>query len=275
MRIEIRHGWLSGCHGIARCSDGLWFAGVRGDLDDPETEPSHWLNTYVQEPTDSEEIDNEENDPWSWKLSPLLHNDKIVCFSIEYLPSDKLWVRAALPQVFRFVPLHVSEERDDLLNVAFVAVVPIEPQFSAGYLFACTDSFATTGLVFSRQGPNETLRSRIAQAFWKLLLDQSADQLTSFSADRIHDEEVAAFSADRIQNGISIEYVEEFVVGFSGGEFYVEAAVDPHEDVTWRPDQNCRGASKPLPFSRGNWLESHAIDRDRPCRRLRSRRFDS
>ena len=88
---------------------------------------------------------------------------------------DAAWVRARLPQVFRFTPEFADVEKT-LIYVGFVAV----PQgYETGFPFICSDYYGRTGLLFSPSGPDLATRARIAAAFWSLLL-QSPEDVSNF-----------------------------------------------------------------------------------------------
>jgi hypothetical protein len=47
MPIVTRYGWLLDVIGAIRKADGIWFAPVYGDLDDPEKDPTHSLQAHT------------------------------------------------------------------------------------------------------------------------------------------------------------------------------------------------------------------------------------
>jgi len=198
MRIETRHGWLLGVVGDVRCSGGVWFAPVCGDVEDPEERTSHHLCEYAE-------------------VSSNVHTD-----GFDLGDADGLWVRAALPSVFGYAPLHVDDGRYFLLDAAFVAVLPEGEGCWVAYPFACTDVRHATGLVFSRRGPDADLRDRIAAAFWGLLVAESSDRLSPFTAPNVGFE-----INDADVDGV---FRTELVVGYSRGAFFAEGAFDPNSD---------------------------------------------
>ena len=191
MRIVTRHGWLLGVVGVARCSDGIWLAPVRGDIDHPEENPTHQLHDHAR--------------------------IRFHCEGFELGDADGAWVRAAIPTVFGYSPLHVSDGRWFLLDAAFVAVLPVGEECWEAYPFAVTDSCQATGLVFSRLGPSPALRDRIARAFWGLLLAEGGERLSPFTAP-----------------GVGFDtgdgYDTELVVGYSHGEFFAEDMREPEDE---------------------------------------------
>jgi hypothetical protein len=183
MDIVTRHGWLLNVFGVPRYFDGIWFAPVCGEVDEAEAIPIHLLQEYE---------------------TIIVH-----CEGFQLGDADGVWVRAAIPSVFGYAPLHVSDGRWFLLNTAFVAVLPETEKCLAAYPFACTDDCQSTGLVFSRLGPPSNVRERIARAFWCLLLAGGAQQLSEFKAPRVG-----------FDTGDG--YDSELLVGYSRGEFYAE-----------------------------------------------------
>jgi hypothetical protein len=192
-----RHGWLLDVVGAARCFEGIWFAPVCGEVDDPEEMPTHWLQDHAQV--------------------------QFPCEGFELGDSDGIWVRAALTGVFGYSPLRVSDGRSFLLDAAFAAVLAEGQASWVAYPFACTDLCGRTGLVFSRQGPGTEVRDRVAQAFWGLLLAECTNTLSEFSAPGV------AFDTG---DG----YDTELILGYSRGEFYAEDMRDNENDVFGKYD---------------------------------------
>jgi hypothetical protein len=94
---------------------------------------------------------------------------------------DVAWVRARLPRVFGFTP-DLSEVEKSLLYVGFVAIAE---RSSVGWPFICTDYYGRTGLMFSPEGPDQSTQTKIAAAYWSLLL-QTPDDLEDFEATVYH-----------------------------------------------------------------------------------------
>jgi hypothetical protein len=94
---------------------------------------------------------------------------------------DAAWVRARIPRVFGFTP-ELSEVEKSLLDIGFIAV---EAESSVGIPFELTDYYGKTGLMFSPEGPDQILQTKIAKAFWSLLL-QSPDNLDDFESTVFH-----------------------------------------------------------------------------------------
>jgi hypothetical protein len=81
---------------------------------------------------------------------------------------DVAWVRARLSVVFGFTP-EPSEMEKTFLQQAFVAV----PEGSdEGIAFECSDYYGKTSLTFSQAEADEALKTRVADAFWRLLLSE-------------------------------------------------------------------------------------------------------
>ena len=191
MRIVTQHGWLLSIIGGARHFEGIWFAPVQGEVEDAEENPTHLLRDHSR-----------------------IH---FHCEGFELGDADGLWVRAAIPSVFGYAPLHVSDGRWFLLDAAFVAVLPEGEEFWAAYPFVCTDICQATGLVFSRLGPPSGVKDRISRAFWGLLLAEGAGRLSAFTAP-----------------GVGFDtgdgYDTELVVGYSRGQFFAEDMRDSESD---------------------------------------------
>jgi hypothetical protein len=196
MPLVTRYGWLLGVVGEARCFDGVWFAPVCGAVEDPEDRPSHYLCDYAHVGSDSEGFDLD--------------------------GGDGVWVRAAIPGVFGYSPLHVDDGRPFLLDAAFVAVLPEGEGCWAAYPFACTDESRKTGLVFSRRVSEADLRDRIARAFWGLLVAEGAGRLSPFTASGVLFLEYN-WDGDAMLGTL-------LVVGYSGGRFFAEELIDPGEE---------------------------------------------
>lgn len=190
MRIETRYGRLFGVVGIVRCFDGIWFAPVRGEVEDPEEFPTH----------------------------PLRDHATVCLENVEFQlgDADGVWVRAAIPAAFGYAPLHVSDGRHFLLDAAFAAVLRESGSCWTAYPFACTDAFQATGLVFSRHGPDVSVRDRIARAFWGLVCEGA--------------EEPSPFTAAGVGFDTGDGYDTELVVGYSRGEFFAEDMHDAEDE---------------------------------------------
>ena len=81
---------------------------------------------------------------------------------------DVAWVRARLPVVFGFTPEPSEVEKTFLLE-GFVAV---EDGSDVGVAFECSDYYGATSLTFSDAEADEDLKSRLAEAFWNILLSE-------------------------------------------------------------------------------------------------------
>jgi hypothetical protein len=95
---------------------------------------------------------------------------------------DVAWVRARLSVVFGFTP-EPSEMEKTFLQQAFVAV----PEGSdEGIAFECSDYYGKTSLTFSQAEADEALKTRVADAFWRLLLSEP-EALAEFTGRSYHD----------------------------------------------------------------------------------------
>jgi len=95
---------------------------------------------------------------------------------------DVAWVRARLPVVFGLTP-EPSEIEKTFLHQGFV-VVPDESD--EGIALECSDYYGKTSLVFSHAERDESLKTRVANAFWSLLLSEP-DALADFAGRIYHD----------------------------------------------------------------------------------------
>ena len=94
---------------------------------------------------------------------------------------DAAWVRARIPSLFGFTPGKAEDEKA-LIYTGFAAVAD---EGAVCYPFVCTDHYGTSALMFSDDGPEESVKRSIAGAFWgALLLD--ADDLTDFEERVYH-----------------------------------------------------------------------------------------
>ena len=120
---------------------------------------------------------------------------------------DVAWVRARLPIAFGCTP-EASEVEKSYLRQGFVAV----PEgASEGVAFHCSDYYGQSSLTFSEHEHDEPLKSRVADAFWRILLSEP-DALADFSA-----------RFDHIGAGVSLTY------GCERGEPY---CVETDDDET-------------------------------------------
>jgi hypothetical protein len=158
-------------------------------IDDPEEVPSHPLHEYTR-------LD------FSWAGDFDMGDQK-----------EGAWVRAVIPNVFGYAPLHVADGRWFLLDAAFVAVLLDDGGRGVAYPFVCTD----LGLVFSHAGPEPPMQDRIAEAFWRLLLTEAENRLSEFVAERV------AFDTG---DG----YDTELEIGYSRGQFYAYDLRQPGEE---------------------------------------------
>jgi hypothetical protein len=188
MNLLVRYGSLLRVVGRPRSADGIWFAPGRVWIEDPMEYPQHSLQEY-----------NPMRLEWAGDF--------------DLGDTDAAWVRAALPGVFEYAPLHVADGRDFLLDAGFVAVFLDNSGCGLAYPFACTDAGQGTGLVFSNAGPDTGLRKRIAQAFWGLLQAEAKDHLSAFVAERV------AFDTG---DG----YDTELEIGYARGQFYAVDLLD-------------------------------------------------
>lgn len=94
---------------------------------------------------------------------------------------DVAWVRARIPSVFGFEPDAAGVEKA-LLYAGFVAVTEDR---SAAYPFVCVDRYGRSALMFSDEGPEDSITQAIAAAFWETLLE-SPEELTDFEERVYH-----------------------------------------------------------------------------------------
>ena len=134
------------------------------------------------------------DEPSRWPEYPLSELDsEIPTVSSLYWGDfgDVAWVRAKIPLVFGYTPIHDAEEcRLTLLDEGFLAVFPFANKPAKAFPFACTDDIADnlTGLIFSQRGPPRKTKAAIAKAFWSALLSGPRDELADFTATIVTDE---------------------------------------------------------------------------------------
>ncbi len=181
MSLVIHHGRLFAVVGQPRCWEGTWFVPACGEIEAPAANSSHPLADHAAI-----------SFPWEGD------------FELE--DTDSVWVRAALSGLFHYAPLHVGDGRNFLLDALFFAVLLDAGEGGEAYPFACTDDGLSTGLVFSRLGPNAQVQERIAAAFWGLLLAEGPEHLAGFSACGIR------FEAEDFETDVE--------AGYAHGRFY-------------------------------------------------------
>jgi hypothetical protein len=94
---------------------------------------------------------------------------------------DAAWVRARIPSLFGYEPEAADVEKA-LLFAGFVAVTEDR---AAAYPFVCIDHYGKSALMFSDEGPEDSIKQAIATAFWTTLLDVPED-LTDFEERVYH-----------------------------------------------------------------------------------------
>jgi hypothetical protein len=145
--IWVQFGTLQNVFGKPATHDGFTFVPAAIKLDGSSFSADFYLRNSAGEP------------PPAILAHPIEH---------QY---DAAWVRARLPRVFGFTP-ELSEVEKSLLNVGFVVVVT---GCAVGFPFICTDYYGGTGLMFSPHGPDQDTQTKIAGAFWSLLLQTPHD----------------------------------------------------------------------------------------------------
>jgi hypothetical protein len=96
--------------------------------------------------------------------------------------ADAAFVRARIPCVFGYTPTYDEEQEKSLLSEGFVAVLP---DGKTAIPFECTDYYGRSSLMFSGDGPEESVRSQIADAFWELMASEP-NALEDFGQDVFH-----------------------------------------------------------------------------------------
>jgi hypothetical protein len=94
---------------------------------------------------------------------------------------DVAWVRARLPMAFGCRPEPAQVEKTFLLQ-GFVAV---PDGVNEGVAFECLDYYGKTSLTFSEAERDDDLKTRVANAFWDILLAEP-DELEDFWAEFYH-----------------------------------------------------------------------------------------
>ena len=155
--LEIRHGSLLRFYGRVRQHAGFAIAPADVELAGRSFSMTMPLSEFVSDPV-----------PACLRF-PLKHK------------FEAAWVFARLPEAFGFEPT-ASEGEKSLLHQGFVAV---QTDDNCGYPFICTDYYGRCSLGFSDEGPDSAIQRRIAESFWRLLL-QSPDELTDFEARVMH-----------------------------------------------------------------------------------------
>jgi hypothetical protein len=145
----VRNGRLLGVMGRPRQSWELFFCPALVEIDDP-------LDCH----------------PLADTLRPTL--DVIGDFSSDQLP-DGLWVRSRLPVVFGYLPLHIGDGRQNLLDHGFVAVLDAGGAAPTAIPFACADDCCSQCRLVISRSEERGLRVRIARCFWELLSVEGGD----------------------------------------------------------------------------------------------------
>lgn len=94
---------------------------------------------------------------------------------------DAAWVRARIPTAFGFTPAP-SEREKTPLSEYFVA---LEDGKDEAFAFECADVYGRTSLWFSHHETEGEGKTRVAEAFWGLLLSEP-DELTDFETSVMH-----------------------------------------------------------------------------------------
>jgi hypothetical protein len=90
-------------------------------------------------------------------------------------PPDGLWVRSRLPVVFGYLPLHIADGRENLLDHGFVAVLDAGNEAPSAIPFACADERGCQCRLVMSRSEAPDLRARVARCFWELLSMQGGN----------------------------------------------------------------------------------------------------
>ena len=183
--MNVRHAKLRNVYGRAAKHSGFTIVPADVELEGTMFRPSSRLNEL---PSD--------------RIPPVLRVPVAEQF-------DVAWVRARLPVAFGCTPEPSEVEKTFLLQ-GFVAV---QDGADAGVAFECSDYYGKSSLTFSQAESDESLKGRITDAFWSILLSEP-DALADFNG-----------RFDHIGAGITLEY------GCENGEPYcIESEADADED---------------------------------------------
>lgn len=145
--MEIRHGTLLDVHGLPANHAGFTFMAALVEIDGRRFSLDYRLEDHLG-----------------------THAPLVLRHAVDH-HCDAAWVRARIPHVFGFTP-GLAEVEKALLDVGFVAV---SEDYQTGYPFVCTDHYGRSGLGFSDEGPEESVKRAIAGAFWGLLIRDPED----------------------------------------------------------------------------------------------------
>jgi hypothetical protein len=155
--VEVRHGTLLNVHGRPARSDGYIFMPAHVRLDGESCSLDHRLRDHRKA-----------------QETPVLRVPIARGF-------DSAWVRARIPTAFGFTP-EPAEVEKSLIHLGFAAV---DEGAAVCYPFHCIDHYGRSGLEFSDDGPEESIKRSIAEAFWDVLI-QDPDDLTDFEERVYH-----------------------------------------------------------------------------------------
>jgi len=96
--------------------------------------------------------------------------------------ADAAFVRARIPHIFGYTPIYDEDQEKSLLSEGFVAVLP---DGKTAVPFECSDYYGRTSLTFSGDGPEEPLRTQIADAFWETV-ESEPNVLDDFEQSVFH-----------------------------------------------------------------------------------------
>jgi len=96
--------------------------------------------------------------------------------------ADAAFVRARIPCVFGYTPTYDEEQEKSLLSDGFVAVLP---DGKTAIPFECTDYYGRSSLMFSSDGPEESVQIQIADAFWEIISSEP-NALDDFEQNVFH-----------------------------------------------------------------------------------------
>lgn len=96
--------------------------------------------------------------------------------------ADAAFVRARIPRIFGYTPIYDEDQEKSLLSEGFIAVLG---DGKTAIPFECTDVYGRTSLMFSDEGPEDSVKSEIADALWELIAAET-DQLDDFEQRVFH-----------------------------------------------------------------------------------------
>jgi hypothetical protein len=151
--FEIRYGELIDTYGHPAASKSVTFVPALIRLNGTMFSPGHYFDEHPAMPTD--------------------------CIPDH---ADAAFVRARIPCIFGYTPTYHEEHEKSLLSDGFVAVLP---DGKTSIPFECSDYYGRSSLTFSSDGPDESVQSQIADAFWEIVASEP-DALDDFEQNVFH-----------------------------------------------------------------------------------------